>query len=98
MEWGRTRWRGDLYFHAQQTAEVTVDNRRHTDSIGCVPRVWLTNFPTMKTLRTRREFFTDVGRGMLVASVGYEVANGLGLSTAFAEEPTPLSFGELEPL
>lgn len=53
----------------------------------------------MKNPRTRREFLSDVGRGMLVATVGYEVANGLGLSSALADEtPAPLSFGELEPL
>src|SRR5256714_4061366 len=53
----------------------------------------------MNTLRTRREFLAEVGRGMLVASVGAEVAHGLGLSTALAEETAEsLSFGSLEPL
>lgn len=54
----------------------------------------------MKTKpRTRREFLAQVGQGMLVATVGYEVANGLGLSEALAEEsPEALSFGGLEPL
>ena len=38
-------------------------------------------------------------RGVLVAAVGGEVANGLGLSPAFAEDaPAELSFGSLEPL
>ena len=36
----------------------------------------------MKTPNTRREFLADVGRGMLVASVGYSVATDLGLSRA----------------
>ena len=40
----------------------------------------------MNTPRTRREFLAEVGRGMLVASVGYEVASNLGLATALAEE------------
>ena len=53
----------------------------------------------MKTVRTRREFLGEVGRGMLVASVGFEVANNLGLAPAMAEEiPEGLSFGPLEPL
>jgi len=47
----------------------------------------------------RREFFVDVGRGMLAATVGLGVARDLKLSPAFAEEtPPPLSFGALEPL
>ena len=49
--------------------------------------------------RTRREFLVQVGQGMLVATVGAEVANGLGLSPALAEDaPSELSFGSLEPL
>src|SRR3974390_1843428 len=47
----------------------------------------------------RREFLTEVGRGMLIAAVGYEVANDLGLGSAVAEEVTDrLAFGSLEPL
>lgn len=54
----------------------------------------------MNTLpRTRREFLAEVGRGMLVATVGYEVASELGLASALAEETADaLSFGSLEPL
>jgi len=53
----------------------------------------------MNTPRNRREFLAEVGRGMLVATVGYEVANGLGLASALAEETADaLSFGSLEPL
>src|SRR5271157_4435492 len=53
----------------------------------------------MNKRRTRREFFAEVGCGMLVAAVGYEVASELGLSSALAEEPPEtLSFGALEPL
>ncbi len=49
--------------------------------------------------RTRREFLADVGRGMMVTTVGYEVATGLGISTALAGEAgDALSFGPLEPL
>jgi hypothetical protein len=51
----------------------------------------------MKAPRTRREFLAEVGRGMLVASVGYQVANELGLASSVGEE-TALSFGSLEPL
>jgi hypothetical protein len=51
----------------------------------------------MNTPRSRREFLADVGRGMLVATVGYEVASGLGLAATLPEE-TALSFGSLEPL
>jgi hypothetical protein len=48
---------------------------------------------------TRREFLADVGRGMIVASIGAAVAAELGLSPAFAGEfDKPLSFGKLEPL
>jgi len=51
--------------------------------------------------RTRREFLADVGRGMLVASVGAGAALDLELvSAAFADEAKAgrLSFGPLEPL
>src|SRR5688500_16194874 len=49
--------------------------------------------------RNRREFLTDVGRGMLVATVGCEMATGLGLSPADADDaPAALSFGSMEPL
>ena len=50
------------------------------------------------TPRTRREFLAQVGQGMVVASVGFEVANELGLSPALAEETAELGFGSLEPL
>jgi len=49
--------------------------------------------------RTRREFLADVGRGMLVASLGPAVAHDLGLSSArAADAPEALSFGKMEPL
>jgi hypothetical protein len=48
---------------------------------------------------SRREFLSEVGQGMLVASLGTSLANHLGVSTAFAAEDDPrLSFGKLEPL
>lgn len=49
---------------------------------------------------TRREFLGDVGRGMLVASVGFGTALDLGLTSAHADggEETRLRFGEIEPL
>ena len=48
---------------------------------------------------SRREFLSDVGKGMLVAGVGPALAGELGISTAWAEEETGrLTFGPLEPL
>ncbi|HEU0040528.1 MAG TPA: hypothetical protein VFR76_14780, partial [Verrucomicrobiae bacterium] len=53
----------------------------------------------MNTPHTRREFLADVGRGMLVASVGYGMATELGLAPAFgAEVSDTLDFGPLESL
>src|SRR6266487_2079522 len=53
----------------------------------------------MNAPRTRREFLADVGRGMLVASVGYGMASELGLAPAFAADASDtLDFGPLEPL
>jgi hypothetical protein len=49
--------------------------------------------------RSRREFLADVGRGMLLASVGPALAYDLGLASAHAGEgPETLSFGDREPL
>jgi hypothetical protein len=48
--------------------------------------------------QSRRKFLADVGRGMLVASVG-ATAIELSLAPALADEPERrLNFGELEPL
>jgi hypothetical protein len=53
----------------------------------------------MNSPKTRRQFLADVGRGMLVATVGYSAASELGLATAFAADaPDTLDFGSLEPL
>ena len=48
----------------------------------------------------RREFLADVGRGMLVASVGSGVARDLGLASGAlaAEGAERLTFGPMEPL
>ena len=48
----------------------------------------------------RREFLADVGRGMLVASVGAGIAQDLGLASAAlaGEGPERLTFGPMEPL
>jgi hypothetical protein len=49
--------------------------------------------------RDRRQFLADVGKGMLVASVGPALAFDLGLaSAAEGKGPGRLTFGELEPL
>ena len=54
------------------------------------------------TGHTRRAFLADVGRGMIVASVGYGLAADLGLSEAAAaaaeDESNRLEFGPMEPL
>ncbi|MFO1019774.1 MAG: hypothetical protein U0903_03645 [Planctomycetales bacterium] len=48
---------------------------------------------------TRREFLRDVGRGMLVAGVGYSTAVELELTPAWADDPAPsLNFGGTESL
>ena len=55
----------------------------------------------MGTQGTRREFLGNVGRGMLVASVGFGTAFDMGLSPALADEDgggERLAFGGLEPL
>ena len=53
----------------------------------------------MNPLRNRREFLAEVGRGMLVATVGSGVAGELGLARALAEEPAEaLNFSGLESL
>ena len=49
--------------------------------------------------QTRREFFAEISRGMVVATVGYSVASELGLAGALAQDaPDTLTFGDLEPL
>jgi hypothetical protein len=49
--------------------------------------------------RNRREFLSDVGRGMLVAGIGSALAADLGLAPAFADDKAgTLSFGDREPL
>ncbi len=53
----------------------------------------------MMVPNTRREFLADVGRGMMVASLGSSVAFDLGLGLASAAEgDNTLNFGKLEPL
>ncbi|HZL35855.1 MAG TPA: hypothetical protein VFC78_11135 [Tepidisphaeraceae bacterium] len=49
--------------------------------------------------RSRRLFLGDVGKGMLIATIGPALAGDLRLARAAAEAPPEaLSFGELEPL
>ena len=49
--------------------------------------------------KSRREFLTDVGCGMVAASIGASVATDLGFSTAFANQGAErLTFGAMEPL
>jgi hypothetical protein len=50
-------------------------------------------------MTTRREFLTDVGRGVLIASLGPALVADLGLGRAdAADAPDTLNFGKLEPL
>lgn len=49
--------------------------------------------------QSRREFLADVGRGVLIAGIGSELALDLGLGSARAfDAPGKLTFGPLEPL
>jgi hypothetical protein len=49
--------------------------------------------------RDRRAFLADVGKGMLVLTVGPALAADLGVGTALAEDtPKTLTFGDREPL
>ena len=55
----------------------------------------------MGTKRTRREFLGNVGRGMLVASVGFGTAFDMGFTSVWADDDggsERLTFGEFEPL
>lgn len=47
---------------------------------------------------TRRQFFKQVGAGVLAAGLGSGLARELGLTPVFAQEPARLTFGALEPL
>jgi hypothetical protein len=48
---------------------------------------------------TRRQFLADVGRNMLIAGIGAELAADLGLgAVSAADAPKALDFGEMEPL
>jgi len=49
-------------------------------------------------LRTRRELFSDVGRGMIAAAVGTSLASDLGFAFAPVDDGGHLTFGDLEPL
>ncbi len=48
--------------------------------------------------QSRREFLADVGKGMLVASIGTTLATDLGITPAEAAESGRITFGKLEPL
>jgi len=48
---------------------------------------------------SRREFFADLGKGMLLAGLGSTLVAELGQNVSFAEEkPKELTFGDMEPL
>ncbi len=51
------------------------------------------------TSGTRREFLADVGRGMVIASLGPALTSELGIARAWADDgPDALTFGTIEPL
>ncbi len=50
------------------------------------------------SLRTRRELFRDVGRGMIAAAVGTSLAADLGFAFSPVDEGGHITFGDLEPL
>lgn len=51
------------------------------------------------TTHNRRQFLADVGRGMLISSVGTATALDLGLTQSLASDPSSrITFGSLEPL
>ncbi len=53
----------------------------------------------MRTRNKRREFLADVGKGMLIATVGSTTVADLGLGTVEAGNPPErLTFGPIEPL
>src|SRR3954454_21940714 len=82
------RYRQDISLPRPSAAAGARGHRRRPSS----PR----GSTTMKP-RTRRVFCTDVGKGMVVASVGSTLAADLGLSAAFADDgPETLTFGPLE--
>src|SRR5678815_1939379 len=55
--------------------------------------------PRTSSQPSRREFLSQVGRGMIVASVGSALAADMGLAPVFAAEGTGrVQFGKLEPL
>lgn len=49
--------------------------------------------------RNRRQFFSDVGKGMLIAGLGTGLVSDMGCGAILAaEEPAPLNFGPLDAL
>ena len=64
------------------------------------PKVSGERMRTMGTQHTRRRFLGNVGRGMLVASVGFGTAFDMELTPAWADDDggERLAFGGLEPL
>lgn len=49
-------------------------------------------------IESRRRFLSDMGCGMLVASVGTAVASDLGVAQAAEQDDGRLTFGDMEPL
>jgi hypothetical protein len=71
---------------AARVGRIEPDPIRHAEDI-------------MSTYHTRRDFLAEVGRGMIVASIGSGLACELGLGAVQPENPPEkLEFGEMEPL
>src|SRR5262245_18158810 len=67
---------------------------------GELPGPVSASFPErVMTNHTRREFFSQVGRGVLAATLGPSLATEFWLPPAFADDGKPkLTFGNLESL
>jgi hypothetical protein len=71
---------------------TTVPSHAHDGAI-------CTSLEAVMSMNSRREFLADVGRGMIVASIGAGLAADMGLSRAEAgQTPESLDFGPIEAL
>src|SRR3954462_6109778 len=85
----------------RKLSRIAIAVRTLYDGHGCgAPGVPLTSRERTETMGTRRGFLGNVGRGMLVASVGLGTALDMGLTPAWADDDggERLAFGGLEPL
>src|SRR6266853_1041822 len=71
---------------AVATASLFSCNAPALDTLSTVRLAFLSPRRTTMLNRNRRQFLADVGKGMLLASVGPALAAELGVSRAFAGE------------